>query len=84
MSKVFVTRMEYLVLQFIEVVDCETGEVIDYHSEEEYFVTYAEACKSADKLRCFIGEEVCSWGSAVGILKDVYCDDEPRGIQYYE
>lgn len=85
MSKVLVTRMEYLVLQFIEVIDCETEQVIYSLSEDECYSTYAEACKRADELRGFIGEAVCEWGDgAYGILRNVYCDDEPRGIQYYE
>lgn len=85
MSKSLVTRMEYLVLQFIEVIDCETGQVIDSLSEDESYSTYAEACNRADKLRQLIGEIVCEWGDgAYGVLRDVYCDDEPRGVQYYE
>lgn len=85
MSKFLVTRMEYLVSQFIDVIDCETGQSIDCMSESEYYATYASACKRADELRSFIGETVCEWGDgAYGVLQDVYCDDEPRGIQYYE
>lgn len=84
MSKALVTRMEYLVSQFIEVVDGETGEIIDYYPEAEYYSTYAEACRRADELRQLIGEIVCEWGNDYGILKKVSCDDEPRGIQYYE
>lgn len=85
MSKSLVTRMEYLVSYSIEVLDTETGEELDYFSEAEYYSTYAEACNRADKLRQLIDEIFCEWGNgAYGVLKYVYCDDEPRGIQYFE
>lgn len=76
-------RMVYLVSQYIEVMDGETGEIIDSYSEAEYYPSYSEACKRADELHQLIGEIVCEWDNVCGILKKVYCDDVPRGIQQY-
>lgn len=72
----------YGVYQKIEVISSETGETIDYNCEEEYYDTLKEAQARAEELRKNIGEEVCEWGDGdYGVLREVSCDDEPRGIQ---
>lgn len=75
-------KMAYGVYQKIEVISSETGETIEWQCEEENYDTLKEAQARAEELRQNIGEEVCEWGDGdYGVLREVSCDDEPRGIQ---
>lgn len=74
---------EYGVFLSIDVVSGITGDVIDVHSEDEFFQRKEEADRVAAEYRSQIGEVVCSWGNDIGILREVYVDDEPRTNQYY-
>lgn len=78
----FEMRQEYMVCYTCDIISGESGDVIDYHSEDEVYPTLAEAKARAEQLRQQIGEEICSWGDDVGVLREVYVDDEPRGNQY--
>lgn len=75
---------EYGLYLDIDIISGETGEVIGYHSEQEFCHTYEQACKVAEKYRNQIGQQFCSWGSDIGILKEVYVDEEPCINQYVE
>lgn len=74
---------EYGVFYNLDVVDPETGDVVDYFIDEEFFQHKDDADRYASELRSQIGEVVCSWGSRIGILREVLVDDEPRINQYY-
>ena len=74
---------EYGVHLSINVVSGDTGEVIDFQSESEYYATYEEACAVAERYKMMLGEEICSWGSDAGILDDVWVDEEPRINRYF-
>ena len=74
---------EYGVFLSIDVVSGKTGDIIDTHSENGFFQTKEEASKAALKYRSQIGETVCTWGDDIGILREVYVDEEPRTNQYY-
>ncbi|MCM1528857.1 MAG: hypothetical protein NC093_02555 [Alistipes sp.] len=79
-----ITEYVYEVSLFIEIIDPDTGQVIDYQTEEEYFQTYEAARKRAEYLSRLIGEEICHWGNDVGILCYVDFDDEPQRVMVYE
>lgn len=75
---------EYGVYLDIHIISGETGEFIGYHSEQEFCPTYEQACKVAEEYRNQIGQQFCSWGSDIGILTEVYTDEEPCINQYVE
>ena len=79
----FVDIAEYGVFYYIDVVDPETGDTIDYFNDEEFFQNKDDADRYASELRSQVGEVVCSWGRSIGILREVLVDDEPRINQYY-
>lgn len=82
MKSRYVDISEYGVFLTIEIISGYTGEVIDYHSEDEFYQSYEKAQEVAKKYRKQIGEQICSWGDDIGILKEVYVDEEPRINQY--
>lgn len=75
-SKIEIIK-EYMVYYTCEIISGETGDVIDYQTEEEAYSTYNKAQVRAEELRKLIGEEICYWGNDVGILREVDVDDEP-------
>lgn len=66
----------------IEIHSGSSGEVIDIMFEDEHYDTYGEALAAADEYREELGNEYCSWGNDIGILKDVSVDEEPTEHQY--
>lgn len=66
----------------IEIRSGTSGEVIDTMFEDEHYDTYGEALAAADEYREELGEEFCSWGNDIGILKDVFVDEEPTEHEY--
>lgn len=66
----------------IEIRSGSSGEVIDIMFEDEHYDSYGEALAAADEYRDEIGEEFCSWGNDIGILKEVTVDDEPTEHEY--
>ena len=72
--------MRYCVSYTCDIVSGESGEVIDYHTEDEYYSEYSDAQARADELRSQIGDEICSWGDDVGVLREVDLSDTPEEI----
>ena len=82
-EKRLVNISEYGVFLSIDVISGKTGDIIDTHSENSFFQNKEEADRAALKYRSQIGETVCNWGDDIGILREVYVDEEPRTNQYY-
>lgn len=82
MKQKTVIKSQYDLHLEIEIHSGSSGEVIDTMFEDEHYDTYGEALAAADEYREELGNEFCSWGDDIGILKDVSVDDEPTDHEY--
>lgn len=76
-------KLQYSLSLSLDLISPENGEIIDCHTETEYFDTWEQAKKAADKYS--IGDVVGGYGDGVKcVVALIEVSEEPQEIDFFD